>query len=237
MHTRGWLLMALLFSAMACASPTTQSEIDGTALRNAATSGDIVLAERAGSGSRVEGIDAASGRVVVLRREPHAWLYWPTWASDGRAFAVTRIEQSRCDIEIINRDGKTLRRLPVDAWPWLAWRPHHDQLAVAGSLHDGQSGIHLLSFAGQHWRRLTDGIQEQWVAWSAAGDMLAFSRLRPQTIHVLSMATGQEHALCPGAIAVWAPQGHMLAVIGPARDRIDLVDADTGASRPLVCDI
>jgi TolB protein len=114
-------------------------------------------------------VDAASGEIEVIVREPVALHAEPVWSADGRYIAYRSIRADNSDVYVMDLETGEERRLTdppeVDAEP--EWSPDGEWIAFVSYREFPNSDIYIMRKDGSDVRRLTtDPTKDTYPIWT-----------------------------------------------------------------------
>lgn len=190
--------------------------------------GDVWVVNADGSGER----NLTGGDQV--RKEGR-----PAWSPDGRHIAFVSYRSGSGGTFVMNRDGRSIRRL-TRAFAWdPTWSPDGQKIAVLGNY----DRIGVVKARGGSIRRLTRrGIEVSDPNWSRTGEIAFIRRTgwRDETLEVFSMS-GDGSRLrrmtrdrSSDATPAWSPDGREIAY--HSDNGISIIKADGSRTRRLTRD-
>jgi Tol biopolymer transport system component len=180
-------------------------------------------------------------------------VYQPSWAPDGKRFAVVRLGRGIWSVDVASKSAKRLTVSPSDEAP--AWSPNGDWIAF-DRLHHSTTNYELYavhSGTGERRRLTQDPAAQTNPAWSPDGSRLAFAEQQSNgkwSIFTMGFDGNGRTRITGSQISAqepaWSPDGKRIAFILQELDRgtvaminsdgtgsvVELTDKSLFASRP-----
>jgi Tol biopolymer transport system component len=161
-------------------------------------------------------------------------LYQPTWAPDGKRFAVVRLGRGIYTVDIATRTAKRVTTGPSDQSP--AWSPNGDWIVFDRLVKPANYELLAVDTTTGQLRRLTrDPSAQTSPAWSPDGTRLAFAEQQSNghwTLVTMGFDGNGRKRVTGSQISaqepVWSPDGKQIAFILQELDRatVAVIDAD-----------